>query len=86
MLPIKMIFTVLDVLGSVVLKKASKSDSRDRANPYDGDGPEKSVLKVRVVPTSVLVFMLFTPVCVATGGTFEQCMNVFQQLNIEGGY
>lgn len=86
MLPIKIVVTMLDVLGSVILKKESKSDFRDHSNPYDRNGPPKSVLKVRVVPTSVLVFVLFTPVCVATGGTFEQCMGIFQQLNIEGGH
>lgn len=82
---IKLLASGLDLLGSLVVKKERVLiKPTDRSKDTDPSIYHESRLKLRVVPASIVSFVIFAPVCLMTGGSFDQCADLFLKLNVSG--
>lgn len=79
----RVLIRVLDLAGSVLIREKKSSIKPPDELPSDrSPGFEQKELSVRLVPATIVAFIIFAPVCVATGGTFQQCSDLFLKIGV----
>lgn len=74
---------LLERAGSLLITRDTESAGKFDHSSKRGTElpPSNTRLRLRTVPVTIVAFIAFAPICVATGGTFGECSDLFIKLN-----